>query len=186
MIVCGIDEAGRGPLAGPLTTSAVILPRLFPFGILDDSKKMSPREREKVALEIKRRAVDYAIGWCWPEEIDRLNIHRATLLAMGRAVRMLKTRPDLILVDGLFSPNLPYTCRTVVKGDCSIPQIQAASILAKTARDLWMIRYARIEPRYGFERHKGYATREHRSLVGVHGRSAIHRLSFKISVPSES
>jgi ribonuclease HII len=182
-LVCGIDEAGRGPLAGPVTSSAVILPENFPRHLLRDSKSMNPEQRAEAAVIIRRNAVDYGIGWCWPEEIDRLNIHRATLLSMKRAVCALRLTPDVVFVDGLFTPCLGadcIDCRAVVKGDQSVPEIQAASIIAKTTRDLWMQRYARIEPDYGFERHKGYATEEHRRLLTSVILSPIHRRSFHI------
>ena len=181
-MICGVDEAGRGPLAGPVTASAVILPRDFPVHILRDSKRLSARQRDKSARTIKKLALDYGVGWCWPREIDRLNIHRATLLAMARAIADLCLHPDLILVDGKFSPQVKYRCESVVAGDTYVREIQAASFIAKTTRDLWMVRYARIESQYGFERHKGYPTKEHRALLRVLGPSPIHRRSFKMSL----
>ena len=119
----------------------------------------------------------------WPEEIDRINIHRASLLAMMRAYRGLSTVPDIILVDGKFVPPLRVSCKAVISGDSFVPEIQAASILAKTVRDRWMERYSWIEPGYGFERHKGYPTKEHREACSRLGLSAIHRKSFRISDP---
>lgn len=183
MLVCGVDEAGRGPIAGPVTAAAVILPESFPMEILADSKALSPRKREQAARIIKQKALAWSTGWAWPEEIDRLNIHRATLEAMSRALRRLRVRPELVLVDGLFTPRSDLHCRAIVKGDSTEPPIMAASIIAKTSRDLWMTRYARIEPRYGFERHKGYPTRRHRELVGKLGLCPIHRRSFRIFLP---
>ncbi len=184
MLLCGIDEAGRGPLAGPVTAAAVILPPEFPIEILDDSKKLTAARREKAALLIRGRAVAWATGWAWPGEIDRLNIHQATLLAMQRAVYALPTAPDGILVDGLYVPNVPFPGRAIVGGDGLEPAIMAASILAKTARDRWMVRYARIEPAWRFEEHKGYPTPRHRELLRRLGPSPIHRLSFRPVSPS--
>jgi ribonuclease HII len=183
MLVCGIDEAGRGPLAGPVTAAAVILPEGFPLQILNDSKRMTPAARERVSRIIRERALGCSTGWAWPGEIDRLNIHRATLLAMQRAVCGLKVAPEEILVDGRFVPNVPYPCRAVVKGDASIAVIMAASIVAKTARDRWMVRYARIELSWRFDRHKGYPTAQHRQDLKRYGLSSIHRRSFRHLYP---
>ncbi len=180
-MIGGVDEAGRGPLAGPVTAAVVILADDFPDGILIDSKRMTHLQRQRAGRVTKARALDWAVGWCWPEEIDRLNIHRATLLAMTRAVCSLTLSPDLILVDGRFSPQVALCCRSVVGGDRWVPQIQAASIIAKTTRDLWMTRYARIEPLYGFEKHKGYPTKAHRARISLYGLSPIHRRSFRVS-----
>jgi ribonuclease HII len=177
-IICGVDEAGRGPLAGPVTAAAVILPPVFPFELLADSKRLTPARRQRASSVIRSLAVAWAVGWAWPEEIDRLNIHRATLLAMSRAIHGLSHAPSHILVDGLFVPNVRVPCTAIVKGDATVPQIMAASIIAKTARDAWMDRYASIEPAYGFDRHKGYPTRAHRRLIQTIGESAIHRWSF--------
>ena len=188
-LVCGVDEAGRGPLAGPVVAAAVVLTDSsldgLESGTINDSKQMSPEKRRDSARIIRERCIDSAIGWCWPEEIDRLNIHRATLLAMKRALAMLTCRPNIVFVDGLFVPNVRLCCIPVVRGDEKVPQIQAASILAKTIRDLWMQRYGRIEPEFGFERHKGYATREHRILLGRMSPSPIHRRSFNLSFQME-
>lgn len=183
MLVCGVDEAGRGPLAGPVTAAAVILPADFPAGVLADSKALSPARREEAETLIRARALDWATGWAGPEEIDRVNIHRATLLAMSRALDRLSLTPGLVLVDGLFTPPTSLPCRALVGGDSSEPAIMAASILAKTARDRWMRLYARREPRYEFEVHKGYPTPRHRELVLKYGLSPIHRRSFRISPP---
>ena len=182
-IVCGIDEAGRGPLAGPVTAAAVILPPGFPTGILADSKALSPARREEAAGVIRDRATAWAVGWASHEEIDRVNIHHATLLAMRRAVEGLTVRPTLLLVDGLFVPDAGVTGRAVVHGDATVPEIMAASILAKTARDAWMSEYAKREPGYGFEQHKGYPTREHRAAIARLGPCAIHRRSFRLIPP---
>lgn len=180
MIVCGIDEAGRGPLAGPVTAAAVILPALFPFGLLNDSKKLTEAARERAARVILTQAAAHAVGWAWPEEIDRLNILQASLLAMKRAFELLPVRPDKVLVDGPYTPDIEVAAEGIVGGDTYIKEIEAASILAKVVRDHWMIRYSWIDDRYAFERHKGYPTREHRRLCRVHGLSSIHRRSFRI------
>jgi ribonuclease HII len=180
-LICGVDEAGRGPLAGPVTAAAVILPTTYPLEELADSKALSPARRLEAARLIRRLARAWAVGWAWPEEIDRLNIHHATLLAMERAIRSLAVQPEEILVDGLFTPRARVPCTAVVRGDATVPQIMAASILAKTFRDSWMERYSRIEPAYGFDRHKGYPTEEHRSLICALGCSPIHRRSFRLT-----
>lgn len=179
-IVCGIDEAGRGPLAGPVTAAAVVLTERFPAKRLDDSKVLSPKVREELASLIRERAHAWAIGWTWPEEIDHINIHHATLLSMLRAYRSLGVTPNLVLVDGRFALAIEPECRAEIDGDARIPEIMAASILAKTARDRWMTRYARVDDRYGFESHFGYATRSHRFLLRLHGPSPIHRRSFRL------
>jgi ribonuclease HII len=179
-----VDEAGRGPLAGPVTAAAVILPPDFPASLLADSKALSARRRAAAAGVIREKAVAWCVGWATHEEIDELNIHRATLLAMARAVRGLAIRPGRVLVDGLHCPDTGIPSVAIVKGDATVPAIMAASILAKTSRDAWMEGYARIEPAYGFDRHKGYPTAEHRTLVLRLGPSRIHRRSFRVSPPS--
>jgi len=183
-LLCGIDEAGRGPLAGPVTAAAVILPEDYPVSELRDSKKLSERQRNFLVVRIMDRALAFAVGWAWPHEIDRLNIHHATLLAMERAYRGLPSADiRLVLVDGKFCPPLEVPCRAEVKGDDRFPSIQAASILAKTARDRWMIRYSWIEGEYGYEKHKGYPTAAHARICRDRGPSAIQRLSFNIPDP---
>jgi ribonuclease HII len=188
MVVCGVDEAGRGPLAGPVTAAAVILPDdfalLMPAADLRDSKCPSPSRRERAACSIRRLAVAWATGWAWPDEIDRLNIHHATLLAMWRAVTALPVAPELVLVDGLFTPTLDTPARAIVRGDATVPPIIAAGIIAKTARDRWMTAYAAREPEYGFDRHKGYPTAEHRRILAQIGPCPIHRSSFTLYAPS--
>ena len=179
-LVCGIDEAGRGPIAGPVTAGAVILPPGFPVTRLDDSKKLHPEEREELAVLIRSGATAWATGWASSREIDRINIHRATLLAMMRALRALKVTPDEVLIDGRFTIAASQPCTAIVGGDTKVPEIQAASILAKTDRDRFMRRYDRIETAYAFAQHKGYATPSHRFLVKLHGRSPIHRESFQM------
>jgi ribonuclease HII len=191
MLVCGIDEAGRGPLAGPVTAAAVVLPagsaarrtaRCL-FAVLGDSKALSPDDRDRAARLIREYALVWAVGWSWPDEIDRLNIHRATLLAMNRALSGIYPLPDLVVVDGLFVPDCSIRAKAIVQGDRKVQSIMAASILAKTERDLWMIAYSKIESRYGFELHKGYPTLEHRMRIKRYGLSPIHRRSFRVSVP---
>jgi len=180
--ICGVDEAGRGPIAGPVTSAAVILSPNFSVEILDDSKKLSPLQRKKRAKIIKEKALAWAVGWTWPAEIDKINIHYATLLAMKRAICNLTIKPDIVYIDGKFVPAIDIICHAVVRGDTYIPCIQAASIIAKTTRDLWMERFARIEPQYLFEKHKGYPTLQHRELIKLHGLSVIHRRSFQINL----
>jgi ribonuclease HII len=182
-LICGVDEAGRGPIAGPVTAAAVILPGDFPVHLLNDSKKLSPEKRETISILIRHLAMDWATGWAWPGEIDRVNIHHATLLAMARAVRGLTLEPHLIYVDGKFVPKVKGECKAVVKGDTKIHEIMAASIIAKTARDIWMIQYSHQKPEYEFHLHKGYPTKKHRLLVKKYGISPIHRKSFTITFP---
>jgi ribonuclease HII len=182
-LVCGIDEAGRGPIAGPVTAAAVILPEDFPFEILDDSKVLSAAQRDESAAIIRARAVSWGIGWASHSEIDTHNILQATLLAMTRAVEAMPIKPERLLVDGLFCPSCGIPSTAIVKGDATVPQIMAASILAKTARDAWMEEYSAEEPAYGFERHKGCPTAEHRRIVLAIGPSRIQRRSFRVSQP---
>ncbi len=185
--ICGIDEAGRGPLAGPVTAAAVIFGPDGPGCAVTDSKRLSPAARADREICIRRTCV-WGIGWAWPSEIDALNIHHATLLAMQRAFAALRhaheqgalpPQPKLtVLIDGAFVPNLPVPCRAVVGGDRLVPQISAASILAKEARDRWMRCYHREEPQFGFARHMGYPTEFHRRMISRYGVSRIHRHSF--------
>ena len=184
-MICGIDEAGRGPLAGPVTAAAVILPQGFDTSILDDSKKLRPAQRKRAASLILESAAGFGIGWVWPHEIDTINIHYASLLAMKKAFEELTllfgaAGIEKVLVDGKFTPALSVAAEAIIKGDTFIPAIQAASILAKEARDRWMIRYSWIEGGYGFEKHKGYPTKLHRQLCRELGTSDIHRKSFRI------
>ena len=184
-LICGIDEAGRGPLAGPVTAAAVVLPERFDTRLLADSKTLASAKREAAADYIMREA-QWATGWAWPEEIDALNIHNATLLAMKRAYLGLNIQADKVLVDGMFTPAVHATCEAVIKGDTLVPEIMAASIIAKVLRDHWMIRYSWIEPAYGFDSHKGYPTKAHRLVCQKIGLSPIHRRSFRITYWSES
>lgn len=176
--VAGVDEAGRGPLAGPVVAAAVILDPAKPIEGLADSKTLSPTRRETLALQIRAQALAWAVGEAGVEEIDRLNILQATLLAMRRAVEALPVYPELVLVDGNQPPLLHCTVRTVIRGDATIPAISAASILAKVARDRTMIELDAIYPGYGFARHKGYPTAEHIHALGRLGVTPEHRLSF--------
>jgi ribonuclease HII len=178
--LCGIDEAGRGPLAGPVCAAAVVLPEDFPVEVLNDSKKMSEKQREYARALICEQALAWSIGWASPAEIDRINILQASLLAMERAFQGI-TVPfdlDLVVIDGTFCPSLPVPCRAVVKADSQVPAVMAASILAKTARDRMMMRYGWLYPEYGYEQHKGYPTALHLERIRQYGPSPIQRLSF--------
>jgi ribonuclease HII len=183
--VCGIDEAGRGPLAGPVVAAAVVFPRHFrPEGILErinDSKALSADLRRKLVPAIHEAAEDWAIGIVDAETIDRINILQATMLAMNQAAESLRSMPELLLVDGnRFNPGLPVPFRTIVKGDSKVFSIAAASVLAKTCRDELMTAYAEQYPGYGFELHFGYPTGTHVEAIAALGRCAIHRKSFKL------
>ncbi|GIX22596.1 MAG: ribonuclease HII [Gammaproteobacteria bacterium] len=178
MVIAGVDEAGRGPLAGPVVAAAVVLDPARPIDGLADSKTLSPRRRAALAERIRREARAWALGWAEVEEIDRLNILQAALLAMRRAVAALQPAPSRVRVDGLHAPPLDCPVETVVGGDASVPEIGAASILAKTARDAHMRALAARYPGYGFERHKGYPTAEHLAALRRLGASPVHRRSF--------
>jgi ribonuclease HII len=216
-MLCGIDEAGRGPLAGPVCAAAVILPADFPVNLLDDSKKLSRKQREDARGVIVENALAWGVGWATHIEIDSINILQASLLAMRRAfdriltsvpkgeagqwpVKLEKETPfglpflheDIppgleAVVDGKHAPELLVRgllvpCKTLVKADTSVPEVMAASILAKTARDQLMDYYSKLYPQYGYERHKGYPTAEHRKLVLKFGPSPIQRKSFRIQL----
>jgi len=209
VLICGIDEAGRGPLAGPVCAAAVALPDDFPLDLLDDSKKLKPRQREEARRVIVTQAAAWAVAWATHTEIDAINILQASLLAMRRAVEYaLAPAPDgasgqwpekletetpfgrpfapplpaglTAIVDGLHSPVLPIPVTAQVKADSQIREVMAASILAKTARDQLMEHYSRLYPAYGYAQHKGYPTPAHRKLVKEHGPSPIQRLSFRV------
>jgi len=180
VIVCGIDEAGRGPLAGPVTAAAVVLPEVFPREILADSKTLPEKKREAAAEVIRRLARAWCAAEASVEEIDRLGILRASLLAMGRALEGLGLEPDLVLVDGNVRLECRFPCEALVRGDARVPEIMAASILAKTRRDGLMRDLARAHPGYGFAKHKGYPTREHREAIRLLGVCPIHRRSFRL------
>ncbi len=179
LIICGVDEAGRGPLAGPVYAAAVILDEAQPIAGLADSKKLSEKRRDALALEIKERAAAWAIAAASVEEIDRLNILRASLLAMRRAVETLSVTPHEVWVDGLHCPDTGLPSRAVVGGDGTVAAISAASILAKTARDEFMLQLHAQHPQYGFDVHKGYPTAAHLAALRVHGASSAHRRSFR-------
>lgn len=177
-LVCGIDEAGRGPLAGPVVAAAVILDPARPIAGLNDSKKLSALKREALALEIRAKAIAFCVAEASPAEIDRINILQATFLAMQRAVGGLSIAPLRAVVDGNRCPKLPIPVEAVVKGDGKIAAIAAASILAKTVRDHGMLELHTQFPQYGFDRHMGYPTAVHLAALQVHGASPHHRRSF--------
>ncbi len=179
LIICGVDEAGRGPLAGPVYAAAVILNDSRPIEGLADSKKLSEKWRDKLALEIKQHATAWAIAEASVEEIDEINILRASLLAMRRAVEALTIRPEEVWVDGLYCPDTGLPSRAIVQGDNSVAAISAASILAKTARDAAMRVLHERYPQYGFDGHKGYPTAAHVAALRLHGVSDVHRRSFR-------
>ncbi|MFM9969166.1 MAG: ribonuclease HII [Burkholderiales bacterium] len=177
-LICGVDEAGRGPLAGPVYAAAVVFHANQPIAGMADSKVLSARRRDILAQSIREQALAWAIAQASVEEIDRLNILRASLLAMQRAVLALGMTPSLVLVDGNQRPNLDIPTRAVVRGDATVPQISAASILAKTARDGEMRRLHQLYPCYGLDRHKGYPTAAHLKAIEQYGVCDIHRRSF--------
>jgi ribonuclease HII len=177
-LVCGVDEAGRGPIAGPVYAAAVLLDPLRRIAGLRDSKELSATRREALAVSIRASALAWAVASASVAEIDRLNILQATLLAMRRAVEALAVAPQEAWIDGDHCPTLGCAARAVVGGDRSVPQICAASILAKTARDAEMLRLHERFPRYGLDRHKGYATPAHLARLAQYGACEIHRRSF--------
>ena len=178
LLVCGVDEAGRGPLAGPVHAAAVILDRKRRINGLADSKVLTPERREVLAARIKERAVAWAVASASVEEIDRVNIFHASMLAMRRAVQQLGVRPDEAWVDGNHCPDLGCRAKAIVDGDALHPVISAASIIAKTVRDAEMCALHERFPQYGFDRHKGYATADHLDALGRVGPCEIHRRSF--------
>jgi len=177
-LVCGVDEAGRGPLAGPVYAAAVILDPAAQISGLADSKVLSPSRRAILAEQIRQRARAWTIAWASVAEIDRLNILQASLLAMQRAIEQLAVVPTEVLVDGNRCPAIAYPARAIVRGDSTVAAISAASILAKTARDDEMLRLHQRFPAYGLDKHKGYPTRAHLAALERHGVSEIHRRSF--------
>ncbi len=178
-LICGVDEAGRGPLAGPVYAAAVILGPDFDIEGLRDSKKISESKRYTLAAHIKKNALAWSLGICSASEIDELNIHQATLLAMRRAIEGLNGYTSIkILVDGLFCPKVDHPCEAIVKGDDKVAEISAASIIAKTERDLEMIEIDKIYPRYQFKKHKGYPTKLHIEMIKDEGLCEYHRRSF--------
>ncbi len=178
-LICGVDEAGRGPLAGPVYAAAVILGPNFDIEGLRDSKKISESKRYSLAAHIKKNAIAWSLGVCSASEIDELNIHQATLLAMKRAIEALGSYDSMkVMVDGLFCPKVGYLCEAIVKGDDKVAEISAASIIAKTERDLKMIEIDKIYPAYQFKKHKGYPTKLHIEMIKCEGFCEYHRKSF--------
>ena len=177
--ICGVDEAGRGPLAGPVCAAAVILPTDTVIEGLDDSKKLSEKKRERLYGEITEKAIAYSVAYGTLEEIEKLNILESTFLAMNRAIEGLKVKPDFALIDGNRVPKgIKIPCATVVKGDSKSMSVAAASILAKVTRDRLMLTYDGKYPQYNFKKHKGYGTKEHIEFIKKYGPCEIHRLSF--------
>jgi ribonuclease HII len=179
ILVCGVDEAGRGPLAGPVSAAAVILDPDYPIAGLADSKILSAQQRERLAIIIRERAIAWAVAYADVAEIDHLNILQASLLAMRRAVLALPIQPQQVLVDGLYCPRTGIPSQAIVKGDSTVAAISAASILAKTARDALMVELHETYPHYGFADHKGYPTAVHLAALREHGVSVMHRKSFR-------
>ena len=178
-ILCGVDEAGRGPLAGPVCAAAVILPEDTVIEGLDDSKKLSEKKRERLYDEITKKATAYCVAYGTLEEIESVNILEATFIAMNRAIDGLKVKPDFAIIDGNRVPKgIKIPCATLVKGDSKSMSVAAASILAKVTRDRLMLTYDEKYPQYNFKKHKGYGTKEHTELLKQYGPSPIHRLSF--------
>ena len=177
-LLCGVDEAGRGPLAGPVCAAAVILPRGFELSGLNDSKQLSEKKREELFKHITASALTYGIAFAEVEEIESLNILGATYLAMNRAIAQLEPQPELALIDGNRNAGIQIASRCVVKGDANCADIAAASILAKVMRDRLMLRLAEEYPEYHFEQHKGYGTKLHYEALRKYGPSPVHRPSF--------
>ncbi len=184
-VVCGVDEAGRGPLAGPVCAAAVILPDGLVIEGLDDSKKLTEKKRDMLYDIIREEAIAYGIAFASVEEIEEMNILQATFLAMKRAVESLGVKPDLALVDGNQKPSLEIQARTLVKGDAKSPSIAAASILAKVTRDRLMTEIAEQYPQYEFPKHKGYGTKLHYEKIMEYGISPVHRRSFLKKITGE-
>ncbi len=178
MVIAGLDEAGRGPLAGSVYAAAVVLGDSNTISGLRDSKKLSEPKRVYLSEEIKNKAIGFGIGICIPREIDKYNIHVASLMAMSRAFELLTVRVDKAFVDGPYAPEVECSIECMIGGDNKIQEIMAASILAKCARDAEMKKFAEIFPEYGFERNKGYPTKFHREALEKHGLSPIHRRTF--------
>lgn len=177
-VICGVDEAGRGPLAGPVYAAAVILPEHLEIPGLDDSKKLTDKRRRELMPVIKEKAIAYGIGFATEQEIDEINILQATFLAMERALAQMEIKPDFALIDGNREKDFGLPVMTVVKGDSRSANIAAASILAKVSRDDYMDQMAEFYPQYGFEIHKGYGTKAHYEALRTYGHCALHRLTF--------
>lgn len=184
-IIAGADEAGRGPLAGPVTAACVVLPPDFPFEILADSKKLSEKKRIEAERIIKERAVSWAVSSVSHRIIDEINILNAAMSAMALAFSKIKVPVDVLLVDGNKTPEVPVPCHAVVKGDSKVFEIMAASILAKNYRDRLMLIADRRWPQYGYAKHKGYPTKEHIERIKLYGPSPIQRLSFSTGLEEE-
>ena len=182
VLICGADEAGRGPLAGAVYAAAVILDPDRPISGLADSKKLSEKKRDQLSVEIKQHALAWAIASCSAQEIDKINILQASLLAMKRAIEAMQAQfgitPDLVQVDGNKCPKISLPCEAIVKGDSKVQAISAASILAKVARDAELYELDKIYPQYGFAQHKGYPTAFHLEMLNTHGITPVHRLSY--------
>ncbi len=183
--ICGVDEAGRGPLAGPVFAAAVILPEGLVIEGVTDSKKLSEKKREQLFDVIKEKAVAYCIASASVEEIEEMNILQADMLAMKRAVEGLSVKADFAMIDGNKTPDLDIPCEAIVKGDSKSESIAAASILAKVSRDRLMLELAEKYPQYIFEKHKGYATKAHREAILEYGPCEIHRMSFLKKILAE-
>ena len=177
--IAGLDEAGRGPLAGPVVAGAVILPDTFALADINDSKQIAPALRRKMAADIKKQAVSWAVAAVYPPYLDTINIYQATVQAMNMAVSSLKPRPDYLLIDAVKLTDIHIEQQSIIKGDTLSVSIAAASILAKVERDNTMEAFDSLYPGYGFARHKGYATREHVQLLMQKGPCPIHRVSFE-------
>jgi len=176
--ICGVDEAGRGPLAGPVCAAVVILPMDIDIPGLNDSKKLTDKKRRELFSVICEKAIAYGIAFAGHEEIDKINILQATYLAMERAISKLQVKPDMALIDGNRAKDFGVPCQTIVGGDAKSASIAAASILAKVTRDNYMVDMAKQYPQYGFEVHKGYGTKAHYAALTEHGPSPIHRMTF--------
>lgn len=177
-LVCGVDEAGRGPLAGPVYAAAVILKENEAIEGINDSKKLSAKKREKLFEIITQKAISYNISFVDEKLIDEINILQSTHLAMKQAIEGLEIKPDIVLIDGNSAPNIDIKTKTIVKGDAKSASIAAASILAKVARDKYMLEISKIYPQYSFEKHKGYGTKLHRENILKYGPCEIHRETF--------
>ena len=185
-VVCGVDEAGRGPLAGPVFAAAVILPENYSHEILNDSKKLSEKKRDLVYDDIIKDAMAWSVGIATEKEIDDINILNATFLAMKRAVDGLSIKPDLAYIDGNQYPKTGVKEVTIIKGDSKCMSVAAASIIAKVSRDRFMLKIAEEYPQYQFEKHKGYGTKLHYEMIEQHGVSPVHRKSFLKKILGEN
>ncbi len=177
-LIAGVDEVGRGPLAGAVVAAAVILDPQRPIVGLNDSKKLTEKRREKLAVEIREKALAWSLGRAEVEEIDEINILQATFLAMQRALEGLHIQPDLVKIDGNHCPKLAYTMEAIIGGDATVAEISAASIIAKVARDAELVALDALYPQYGFAKHKGYGTAAHLAALREFGATPIHRRSF--------